>query len=214
MLRSRRSAPSRPGTPARDARTFGRVVAPGIGGSMTDSERARGQANTDRIRTVAATHGRRVLSAYSGEHSVYGIVLVTALIGVGWEDDTDLEVLLLVAGTVFVFWLAHIYAAIVASRAHRPPPPLSTAIRNGIRHTSGLVIAMVIPTLLLLLAVLGWLDEYTAYYLALASGVVLLALIGLGNAIRNGSSWPWRIAGMLATSGLGVLVIVLGVLVH
>jgi hypothetical protein len=34
-------------------------------------------------------HARRVLDAYSGEHGVYGIVLVTALIAVGWEDDTD-----------------------------------------------------------------------------------------------------------------------------
>ena len=58
-----------------------------------------------------------MLDAYSGEHGVYGIVLVTALIAVGWEDETDFDVLLFVIGTIFVFWLAHIYAAVVASRA-------------------------------------------------------------------------------------------------
>ncbi len=181
---------------------------------MTSSDRSRPPTNTDRIRQVAGRQTRRVLSAYSGEHAVYGIVLVTALIAVGWEDETDLDVLLFVLGSVGVFWLAHIYAAVVASRADHPTPPLLASLRHGVAHTSGMVIAMVIPALLLLLAVLGWVEEYTAYYLALASGVVLLALIGLGNAIRNGSTWPWRIAGMLSTITLGLLVIALSAIVH
>lgn len=181
---------------------------------MTTSGEPRDASTSSRVRTVAAHHGHRVLSAYSGEHAVYGIVLVTALIAVGWSDDTDFEVLQFVLGTVFVFWLAHIYAAVVASRGRRPPPPLHTALAHGVRHTSGLVIAMAIPALLLLLGVLGWVEEYTAYYLALGSGVLLLALVGLGNAIRNGSTWPWRIAGMLSTTALGLLVILLSVIVH
>jgi hypothetical protein len=157
---------------------------------------------------------RRVLDAYSGEHGVYGIVLVTALIAVGWEDDTDLEVLVFVVGTVFVFWLAHIYAAVVASRAARPPLVLRTAVVRGIRHTYGMLVAMLIPAVLLGLGVIGLLDEYTAYYLALGSGIVLLGAIGYANAARNGSSWPWRIGGVLATTGLGAFVILLSIVVH
>lgn len=161
-----------------------------------------------------AQHIRRVLSAYSGEHGVYGLVLVTALIAVGWEDETDLDVLIFVVGTVVVFWLAHIYAAVVASRAARPAPKLGAAIATGVRHASGMLAAMLIPALLLTLGALGWVEEYTAYFLALGSGLVLLAIIGYANAARNGSSWPWRIAGMLATTLLGAFVIVLSILVH
>jgi hypothetical protein len=159
-------------------------------------------------------HARRVLDAYSGEHGVYGIVLVTALIAVGWDDDTDLEVLVFVVGTVFVFWLAHIYAAVVASRAAEKPVPLRTAVAHGIRHTYGMLVAMLVPAILLSLAVMGWVEEYTAYYLALASGIVILALIGYANAARNRSPWFWRLGGVLVTTGLGLLVIVLSIIVH
>lgn len=165
-------------------------------------------------RHPAARHARLVLDAYSGEHGVYGIVLVTALIGVGWDNDTDLEVLIFVVGTVFVFWLAHIYAAVVASRAAHTPAALRTAVVHGIRHTYGMVVAMLIPALLLLLGVIGLLDEWTAYYAALASGVVMLALIGYANAARNGSTWQWRLAGVASTTLLGVLVIALSIVAH
>ncbi|WP_019180694.1 hypothetical protein [Microbacterium yannicii] len=157
---------------------------------------------------------KRVLDAYSGEHAVYGLVLVTALVAVGWEDETDLEVLIFVVGTVFVFWLAHIYAAVVSSRAAQPAPPLRSAIVKGVRHASGMLVAMLVPALLLLLGATGVVEEYTAYFLALGSGVVLLAVIGWANAVRNGSPLRWRIAGTLATTALGVLVIVLSILVH
>lgn len=168
--------------------------------------------------TAAGTGGarriRRVLDAYSGEHAVYGLVLVTALVAVGWEEESDFEVLLFVVGTVVVFWLAHIYAAVVASRSARPPKPLGTAIGEGIRHSSGMAVAMLVPAALLLLGSVGLVEEYTAYFLALGSGVVLLAVIGYANAARNGSSWPWRIAGVLTTTAFGLLVIGLSILAH
>ncbi|CAN5542786.1 hypothetical protein [Microbacterium sp.] len=160
------------------------------------------------------SHAKRMLGAYSGEHGVYGVVLVTALIAVGWDDDTDLEVLIFVIGTVFVFWLAHIYAAVVASRAAETPPSLRTALALGIRHTYGMLVAMLIPAFLLWLAVIDVVEEYTAYYLALGSGVVTLAVIGYANAARNRSPWYWRVAGVLATTALGLLVIVLSIIVH
>ena len=55
-----------------------------------------------------------VLRAYRTESAVYGVVLVSALIAIGWEDDTDLEVLLFTLGTTAVFWLAHVYAGTIA----------------------------------------------------------------------------------------------------
>ena len=55
-----------------------------------------------------------VLRAYRTESAIYGVVLVSALIAIGWEDDTDLEVLLFTLGTTAVFWLAHVYAGTIA----------------------------------------------------------------------------------------------------
>ena len=166
------------------------------------------------LRAVAAANTRRVLSAYSGEHGIYGIVLVTAVIAVGWEDAADLDVLIFLMGTVLVFWLAHIYAAVVASRGKPNPPGLRAAIGQGVAHASGMLVSMLIPAALLATGVLGWVEEYTAYFLALGSGILILAIIGYANAVRNGSTWPWRIAGVLVTTLLGVLVILLSILVH
>lgn len=178
------------------------------------SSASGGPPSTAALKSVAATNTRRMLSAYSGEHGIYGIVLVTAVIAVGWEDETDLEVLVFLLGTVVVFWLAHIYAAVVASRGKTNPPGLRAAIGEGVAHASGMLVSMLIPAALLATGVLGWLEEYTAYYLALGSGILILAIIGYANAVRNGSTWPWRIAGVLITTLLGVLVIMLSILVH
>ncbi|SDH28522.1 hypothetical protein [Microbacterium pygmaeum] len=169
---------------------------------------------TGRIRAVGGAGARRALGAYNGEHGVYGIVLVTAVIAVGWNDETDLDVLIFLLGTVVVFWLAHIYAGVVASRGAVQREPLGRAIRTAMQHASGMLIAMLIPAALLGTAVLGWVEEYTAYYLALGSGILMLALIGYLNAARNGSTWPWRVAGVISTTLLGSLVIGLSILVH
>lgn len=170
--------------------------------------------HTEALRTAGTRGARGFLSAYSGEHGIYGVVLVTALIGAEIDADTDLDVILFVLGTVGVFWLAHIYAAVVASRAHRPVPPLHVGIRDGIRHSAGMGVAMLIPVLLLGTGTMGILDEWTAYYLALGSGVVILALIGYANARRNGATWPWRLLGVATTTLLGLIVIGLSILVH
>lgn len=175
---------------------------------MTTNEQEAAGPGTPRPRL------HRVLDAYSGEHAVYGLVLVTALVAIGWEEETDYEVLLFLVGTVLVFWLAHVYAAVVSSRSARPRKPLGAAIGEGARHASGMLVAMLVPAALLFLGAVGIVEEYTAYFLALGSGVVLLAVIGYANAARNGSSWPWRIAGVLMTTVLGLLVIGLSILAH
>jgi hypothetical protein len=178
-----------------------------------DTSRAK-PTPVKRLRSAAAVPSRRIFSVYSGEHGVYGLVLVTALVAVGWQDDTDFEVLLFVVGTVLVYWLAHIYAGVVASRRTPPVPPLAEAVAAGARRASPMIVAMLIPAFLLGLAALGWVEEYTAYFLALGSGIVLLALIGYVDAVANGSSWLWRIAGVVSTTLLGALVIGLSILAH
>ena len=40
------------------------------------------------------------------------------------------------------------------------------------------------------------------------------AVIGWANAARNRSPWPWRVAGALVTTALGLLVIGLSIIAH
>ena len=160
-----------------------------------------------------------MLRAVRTESAIYGVVLVSALIAVGWEDDTDLEVLLFTLGTTGVFWLAHVYAGTIAREegpeSGRPRwRAILAAARRSAVDTSRMLLAMVLPTAFLGMAALGWLDEYVAYYIALWVGVLVLAVIGWWTAARRGGPWGWRILSALVTASLGLLVIWLSSLVH
>ncbi|MBM7506145.1 hypothetical protein ACFPER_03435 [Agromyces aurantiacus] len=170
-------------------------------------------------RTAVARPARLVLRAYRTESAVYGVVLVSTLIAIGWEDDTDLEVLLFTLGAVAVFWLAHVYAGTVAREegpeSGRPRwRAIVGAAWRSAADSSGLLLAMILPTVFLGLAAIGWLDEYVAYYLALWVGVLVLAVIGWWTAARRGGPWGWRLLSALVTASLGLLVIWLSTLVH
>jgi hypothetical protein len=165
-----------------------------------------------------ARSARFVIELMSTEATVYGIVLVSALIAVGWKFNTDFEVLVFIVGSTLVFWVTHVYArAAVARRtdaADGHPVPVGVALAEAVRHSYGMLVAMLLPAIFLLLATVGALDEYVAYYIALWIGVGLLAVIGFVVATRNGRPLWLRFVAALATGALGLLVIWLGTLVH
>lgn len=180
------------------------------------SEPAEDPAPPTGVRATARHHARRVLGAYTGEHGIYGVVLVTALVSIGEHYDTDFEVLLYVAGTMLVFWFAHVYAGVVAAGGdpERRSEGLGRMIAHSARHSAGMLVAMLPPLVFLALGSLQVFDEEDAYDLALLTGVVVLAVIGWLNAARNGRRWPLCLAGAAATAMLGLLVIGLSALAH
>jgi len=157
-----------------------------------------------------------LLQAYQTEYAIYGTVLVSALIAIGWEYNTDLEVFLFTLGTVAVFWLAHIYSGVVAGDVSddRRGKAVWGAVLASARHSMGMVLAMLLPAVFLLLAAAGVLDEYVAYYIALWVGVAILAVLGYANAARRRSRWSLRLLSSAATSVLGLGIIWLSTLVH
>jgi hypothetical protein len=190
------------------------------GGAMaaTDDDPTADPPRARRRRDPRATlqDAALVLRAYRSESAIYGVVLVGSLIAIAWREQTDLEVLAFTWGAVVVFWLAHVYAGTV-SREETGAPRLRAilaAARTSAAHSSGMLLAMVLPTIFLLLATLKWMDEYVAYYLALWAGTVVLAFIGWFTARRRGGHWGWWLLSALVTATLGLLVIWLGSLVH
>ncbi len=175
------------------------------------SRRLLGKAAQGGARSVDA-----VLVAYTTESAIYGTVLVSALIAVGWKYDTDLEVFLFTLGTVAVFWLAHVYSGVVASHgsARASGRVLWGLVLVSARHSVGMVLAMLVPAVFLLLSAVGGLDEYVGYYIALWAGVVTLAVLGFWNSVRRGRGWARRILNAAITASLGILIIWLSYLVH
>ena len=191
-----------PGTPAPDA--------PALDTSALDTASRAATA-----RTPFAAVGA-VSAILRTEGAIYGTVLAITLIAVGWDDDTDLEVLLFLLGSVSVFWLAHLYAGTLARLPEAEPGArtILDAVLATARHSIGMLAAMVVPAALLALAPLGLVEEWTAYYLALGSGVAILALLGYLTSARRGSPPGRRVLSTLCTMLLGLVVVWLSTLVH
>ena len=182
---------------------------------IPDEERTPRHAAQAASETVVK-HATLMLRAYRSESAIYGVVLVSSLIAIGWREDTDLQVLVFTLGAVVVFWLAHVYAGTIAREESEGPRlrGILLAARSSAAHTAGMLLAMVLPTIFLGLAALNLLDEYLAYYLALWVGVAVLAVIGWFAARRRGGHWGWWLLSAVVTATLGLIVIWLGSLVH
>lgn len=156
------------------------------------------------------------LKTYTTEHAIYGTILVSALIAVGWNDDTDLDVLLFTVGAVGVFWIAHVYSGTIA-RLRDVDADARTALQalvDATRHSVGMILSMLAPAIFLLLATIGALDEYVAYYLALWIGVAVLAVLGYITSGKKGRRVSTRLLAAAATAALGLCIILLSSLVH
>ncbi len=157
-----------------------------------------------------------VLRAYRTEHAIYGTVLVSALIAVGWRYSTDVQVLLFTAGTVVVFWGAHVYSGVVASERDREPSAKTVmhAVVTSARNSIGMVLAMLLPAIFLLLPTFDLMDQDAAYYIALWIGVAVLVTLGYMNSSRMERPPLMRLIGATTTGALGLGIIWLSSLVH
>ncbi|MCS5714797.1 hypothetical protein NVV95_09565 [Herbiconiux sp. CPCC 205716] len=176
---------------------------------MTDHD-----ATTDA--PAALSLRRRLRHELVTPESIYGTIIVSALIVVVDDDENDFQLLVGVGSTVLVFWLAHVFAFTMAHHGRRGPTQLgiSAALGRALEHSTGLLLAAVVPMAVLGLGAAGVLDEGTAYLAALWVGVIVLFLLGVLAFVERGARWYSCLAGGLATALLGVAVIVLKAVFH
>ena len=147
----------------------------------------------------------------SGE-GVYGLILVSGLIATASSAQaTSFRVLVFVAITLGVFWLAHVYSGVVGAHGSTgsdgKPKPLSTAIRESVRESRGMLISALFPAAGLLLGVVGILEDRTANWLALWICVAVLAWLGFRSCRRLGAVLHVQLLGALATASFGLIII-------
>jgi hypothetical protein len=147
---------------------------------------------------------------------IYGTIIVSAVIVVADDDQSDLDVFGITLATMLVFWAAHVFAVTVASHGMRNGREigLGEAFKSAVSHSHGLLLAAIIPLLFLIVGALGLIEEYTAYYLSLAVGTVVLAVLGWMAFSDRGSGWPMRLLGAVGTAFFGIIVILLKALFH
>lgn len=151
-----------------------------------------------------------------GPPTIYGTIIVSAVIVAANDNDSDFEVFVLTLWTIVIVWVAHVLSEAVAGEhaVTNPPTPLRTVIRQAMLHSSGLLVSAILPLVLLLVGTFGGLTEYIAYYGALAVAVLSLGVLGWLVFAHRGNAWPIRLAGALGTAFLGAIVVFLKSLIH
>ncbi len=138
--------------------------------------------------------------------SIYGALLVTTLVAVQWKADAvpALIGLTLVTG-VGVFWLAHVWAAVVNSRLHGPIARVE--LLTIARDEAPMLAAVVVPGLILGLGPALGMSVDVAIGTALAVSIAQLFVWGLAVGRAAHGSWQLALAVAVVDCALGILIV-------
>ena len=150
---------------------------------------------------------------YAG--AVYGTILSMAVIAASSKDPELGPVAIAgwAGATAFVFFLAHVYSAIVAVGIARPMKALGL-LRKEARSEWPMVQGAVVPAAVMLLAPIGLLPEDDASFYAIWTGVAVLFAAGLVIGHKEKLGWGRSIIIASINAAIGLLIVALKVLVH
>lgn len=149
--------------------------------------------------------------------AVYGLILYSALIGgVSDSDSNSVEVLIISAVSLLIFWGAHVFASTIATHGVKDGREitLGQATLRAFSHSSGMLYAAILPSLPLIVGAFGLVstDDAVSYSLLLA--MIVLGVLGYQAFAQRGAKMGRRIWGGIGTAFFGFLMIVLNVTVH
>lgn len=143
-----------------------------------------------------------------GDASLHGIALQFGDTAI--DRGAVLDTLLVAGVTLIVFWLAHVYAHTIAG--HAAANSVRTALAHALETSSGMLIAAIPSTTVLLLGVAGLLPDSADWSLVLA--VVVLGVLGWLSFAERGTGIGGRIVGAIVSALLGLALMILKVAVH
>jgi hypothetical protein len=131
---------------------------------------------------------------------VYGDILVlAALIALDPEDLLGFKAVAYVVGTGISTFVAHVLAESVGGRVRTNKGLTGELLRHELRDAIPIISATTLPACLMGVALLGWLNPYTALQLAISVTVLRLAALGwvVGHLRRQRASLRTFLLGML-----------------
>jgi hypothetical protein len=147
--------------------------------------------------------------------AVYGSILAAGVVAsLDLGHVTSGEMTLALAGTLFVFWLAHVWSEAIADRMQDPRPYSWGRLRAVAVWHWPMVQAALGPLAALLLADLKVWSLATAVTVALLISIAQLVGWGVAVGRRTFDSWPAALLSGAVDGLLGVLIVVLKSLVH
>ena len=152
--------------------------------------------------------------ARGGEGAITGTVVCAAAIagGAGHLESTG-QLSLLIAGTVVIYWIAHLHAITIGSALNRHHHPVA-AVRHAFWEALPILGVSLVPLGVLLAMRLLGASLSTGAWTALYSTIVLLAIYSYHAGARGGLSLPGRLTSALVGALVGLLVVILKALLH
>lgn len=150
---------------------------------------------------------------YAG--AIYGTIVSMAVIATSAKDPSlgPVWIAFWAAATALIFWLAHVYADIVAqgyARFHEA----GKVARVALRRQWPLVQGALVPSAAMLLTVVTPMSTDSATWVAMGAGVLVLFATGLLIGSRDGMSWGRRLVIGMINAGFGLVIVALKVWVH
>jgi hypothetical protein len=166
----------------------------------------------------AARPWRPLVAGTTGSvtEAIYGLILATSVIAVSAEYASSnaglVGVTVLVTGVVF--WLAHVYARVLAGAITHHRRPNRSEMRKALRHDWPLVEVTVPLVLILALGALDVVADKTAILATTLAVLVELATSGAYAAHASGAGLRGTLASALIAVTLGGAVVLLKAVVH
>ena len=157
-----------------------------------------------------------VRTSGSVTEAIYGLILATSVIAVSREYDSSnagrIGVTVLVTGVVF--WLAHVYARVLAGSISHHRMLNRSEVREALRHDWPLVEITVPLVLILALGVLDVVPDKATIIAAMLAALVELAAAGAYAARKSGAHLRGTVMSAVIAVSLGSAVVLLKALVH
>jgi hypothetical protein len=149
-----------------------------------------------------------------GEGAITGTVVCAASIAAGAGTvDTTAQLSLAIAGTVIVYWIAHLHAITIGSAMNQHHHPLA-AVRHAFWEALPIAGASLVPLGILLIMRLFGASLMVGAWTALYATIALLAIYSYQAGARGGLAMRGRLASALVGALVGVLVVVLKLLLQ
>jgi hypothetical protein len=184
--------------------------------SAPRSEGADAQPATDAQATTASRKQTvaQVVFGVGGAlaSTVYGTIVVMATLTAAYATEKHPWKLAgIVASTAVVFWIAHLYAHALSESITLSRRITFDELAHIARREAGLLFAAAAPIAALVIGAATVVRETRAVWLALAIGLVTLAVEGLRYARLESLGRAGTVAAIVANVSLGLLVVALKV---
>jgi hypothetical protein len=155
----------------------------------------------------------RVFAPETAE-AIYGTIAAMAVIAGTAASPAHGKTLYLTVATLFVFWVAHVYAQALSHHLQGATRLNWTIVRTAMAEEWPLIEGPLPLLVVLALGRIGVLEERTSIRVALWLGVANLFIWGIAYARRRQWRWHTAVTAGAVNGLLGLLIVLLEVVVH